>query len=154
MPAGNWTQFRARSSNEETPRVKAIRSLLSVCLGFALFFGIVRGMTVVVGSGPDTSGAYINAPVVNYLVESVSWTVGAALIAGYITARIAGSREFPHAAALGLLMVIASFVSMRQEGISQPGWYQTTVAGCGPIAAMIGAAIRVLGKRQRPIHRA
>ena len=105
-------------------------------------------MTAVVGSGPDTSGAYTNGPVMNYLIDSVSWTVGAALIAGYITAWVAGFRELPHAAALGLLMIIASFVSMRQEGISQPGWYQTTVAGCGPLASMIGAAIRMLTKRR------
>ena len=129
--------------------MKVVRSLLSVCLGFAVFFGIVRGMTLVVGSGPDTSGAYTNGPVMNYLIESLSWTVGAALISGFITAWIAGSREFPHAAALSLLMVIASYVSMRQEGISQPGWYQTSVAGCGPLAAMIGAAIRILAKQRR-----
>jgi hypothetical protein len=134
--------------------VKAVRSLLSICLGFAVFFVIVRVMTAVVGSGPDTSGAYTNGPVMNYLIESLSWTIGAALIAGWITAWMAGSREFPHSAALGLLMVGASFVSMRQEGISQPGWYQTTVAGCGPVAAMIGAAVRMLTKPRRPAERA
>jgi hypothetical protein len=127
--------------------VKAVRSLLSVCLGFAVFFGMVRVMAAVVGSGPDTSGAYTSRPVMNYLIESLSWTIGAALIAGYITARVARSREFPHAAALGLLMVMAGFLSMRQQGITKPGWYQTTVAGCGPIAAMIGAAVRMLTKR-------
>ncbi len=132
--------------------MKAVRSLLSVCVGFAVFFGIVRVMTAVVGSGPDTSGAYTNGPVMNYLIESLIWTVGAALIAGYITAWIAGFREFPHAAALGLLMVFAGFVSMRQEGITKPGWYQTTIAGCGPVAAMIGAAIRMLTKRRPTGH--
>jgi hypothetical protein len=126
--------------------VREARSLLSVFLGFAVFFGIVRMMTAVIGSGPDTSGAYTNGPVMNYLIESVSWTIGAALVAGYLTAWIAGLREFPHAAALGLLMVVASFVSMRREGVSQPGWYETTVAGCGPLAAMIGAAVRMLTK--------
>jgi hypothetical protein len=134
--------------------VKAVRSVLSVCVGLSVFFGIVRVMTVVVGSGPDTSGAYTNGPVMNYLIESLSWTVGAALIAGFITAWISGFREFPHAAALGTMMVMASFVSMRQEGISQPGWYQTTVAGCGPLAAMTGAAIRMLTKRRGPATRA
>ena len=50
---------------------------------------------------------------------------------------------------MGLLMVVVSLVSMRLEGISQPGWYQTTIAGCGPISAMIGAAIRLLTKRRQ-----
>jgi hypothetical protein len=35
---------------------------------------------------------------------------------------------------------------MRQEGVSRPGWYQVTIAGCGPISALIGAAIRLLTK--------
>jgi hypothetical protein len=84
----------------------------------------------------------------SYLVLSVSWTVAVAVIAGYIVARIAGSHEFPHTAALGLLMVVVSIASMRQQGIAQPGWYQTTIAGCGPISAMIGAAIRLLTKQR------
>jgi hypothetical protein len=82
----------------------------------------------------------------NYLLLSISWTVAAAILGGYIAARVAGSHEFPHAAAVGLLMIAVSFVSMRQEGITEPGWYQTTIAGCGPVSAMIGAAIRLLTK--------
>ena len=85
----------------------------------------------------------------NYLLLSVTWTIVAAILGGYVTARLAGSHEFPHAAAMGLLMVGVSFLSMHQEGISQPGWYQTTIAGCGPISAMIGAAIRLLTKRRQ-----
>jgi hypothetical protein len=89
----------------------------------------------------------------NYLLLSVSWTVAAAVVGGYITALLAGAHEFPHVAAVVLLMVIASFLSMRQEGIAQPGWYQTTIAGCGPVSAMIGAAIRLLTKRHQTENR-
>ena len=79
----------------------------------------------------------------------MTWTVAAAVVSGYITARIAGAHEFPHAAAVGLLMIGMSFLSMRQEGASRPGWYQITIAGCGPISAMIGAAIRLLAKSRQ-----
>jgi hypothetical protein len=130
--------------------VRAVRSLAAIFLGFALFFAALRVMTAVVGSGPDTTGAYVNGPVMIYLIESLSWMVGAAAVAGFVTALVAGSHEFPHAAALSLLMVITGLISMRQQGVTQPGWYQTTVAGCGPVAAMIGAAIRMLTKRRRP----
>src|SRR5580700_4773101 len=91
--------------------------------------------------------------VMNFLLLSVTWTVAAAVLAGYTTARIGRTREFPHAAALGLLMVIVSLASMRQEGLGQPGWYQTTIAGCGPISAMIGAAIRLLTKGSQAASR-
>ncbi len=126
--------------------MRIVRSLLAVLCGFVVFFTMVRMMAAFAGNGPDTSGAYVNGPVMHYLVVSLIWTVAGAMLAGYVTARVAGSHEFPHAAALGLLMVLLSFLSMRQQGISQPGWYQTTVAGCGPISAMLGAAVRMLTK--------
>jgi hypothetical protein len=122
--------------------MRIARSLLAVLFGFGFFLAGIRMLAAFTGS-LDAGGA-----VMNYLLLSVSWTVAAAALGGYLTARIAGSHEFPHVAAVGLLMVVASFVSMRQEGIAQPGWYQTTIAGCGPISAMIGAAIRLLTKRQ------
>lgn len=96
----------------------------------------------------DAGGA-----VMNYLLLSLTWSVAGAVIAGYTTARIAGSHEFPHVAALALTMVLISILSMRQEGIAHPGWYQTTIAGCGPIAAMLGAAIRLLTKRNQTENR-
>ena len=120
--------------------MKIVRSIVSVVVGFIVFAVFIRMLNIF------TSLAADGGAVMNFLLLSVAWTVAASVLAGYTTARIAGSREFPHAAALGLLMVIVSLASMRQEGIRQPGWYQTTIAGCGPISAMIGAAIRLLSK--------
>lgn len=115
------------------------RSVLGVLLGFGVFFAIIRMLSAFAGS-------LTNAPPANYLLLSLAWTVVAAVLGGYITARIAGSHEFPHAAAVGLLIIAMGFIAMRQEGASQPSWYQITIAGCGPISAMIGAAIRLLTK--------
>src|SRR5690242_2690216 len=126
MPAGNWRQSKTRSANNSS--VRLARSLLAVGVGFIVFFAIVRALSAFEGS-LEAGGA-----VLNYLVLSISWTVAGAVISGFVAARIAGSHEFPHAAALGLLMVIVSVVSMRLQGIAQPGWYQTTIAGCGPIS--------------------
>jgi hypothetical protein len=92
------------------------------------------------------AGTLTNAAPSNYLLVSLVWTITAAVLGGYITARLAGSHEFPHAAAVGLLIIAMSFISMRAEGASRPDWYQITIAGCGPISAMIGAAIRLLTK--------
>ncbi len=86
------------------------------------------------------------APPSRYLLLSLVWTVVAAMLGGYIAARIAGAHEFPHAAAVGFLMVVMGFLSMRAEGVSRPGWYQIAIAGCGPISAMIGGAIRLLAR--------
>jgi hypothetical protein len=123
--------------------VKAVRSVVAVLVGFGVFLAFVRMLTAFTG-GPEEGGA-----VVNFLLLSLCWSVAGAVLGGYTTARLAAVYEFPHAAALGLLMVLMSFVSMRQEHIAQPGWYQTTIAGCGPISAMIGAAIRLLTKSRQ-----
>jgi len=127
--------------------VRIARSLFAVLLGFGFFLAAVR-MLAAFGGSPDSGPA-----VMNYLLLSVSWTVAAAVLGGYITALLAGAHEFPHVAAVGMMMVVASFASMRQEGIAQPGWYQTTIAGCGPVSAMIGAAIRLLTKRRQTENR-
>jgi len=127
--------------------VKIVRSVGAVVAGFLIFAVLIRMLNVLTGFA-ESGGA-----VMNFLLFSVTWTVAAAVVAGYTAARVAGSREFPHAAALGLLMVILSLVSMRQAGIKQPGWYETTIAGCGPISAMIGAAIRLLTKGRQTANR-
>ncbi len=127
--------------------MRIVRSVGAVVVGFLMFAVFIRLLNVFTGVA-ESGGA-----IMNFLLLSVTWTVAAAVLAGYMTARIAGSREFPHAAALGLLMVIVSLASMRQEGVSQPGWYQTTIAGCGPISAMIGAAIRLLTKGRQTANR-
>jgi hypothetical protein len=108
--------------------VKIVRSMAGIIIGFALFFGIVRFLS---GSG---------------LWRGITTTVAAALLSGYVTALIAGAHEFPHAAAVGMLMIVTGFVAMRQEGATQPGWYEIAIAGCGPISAMLGAAVRLLTK--------
>lgn len=105
-----------------------VRSLIGILLGFGMFFVAVRALS---GNG---------------LLLSVAGTVAAAIVSGYITALIVGAHEFPHVAAVGLLIIGTGFVSMLQEGATKPGWFQITIGGCGPISAMIGAAIRLLTK--------
>lgn len=119
--------------------MRIARGLVGILAGFGVFYAVVRMLSAFAGS-------LNNAAPGNYLLVSLVWTVAAAVLAGYITARIAGAHEFPHAAAVGLLIVGMGFLSMREEGAAQPGWYQITLAGCGPISVMIGAAIRLLTK--------
>ncbi len=103
-----------------------LRGVLGVILAFALFLGVIRLV-------PPTG-----------LILTVSCTIGAALASGYLAALIAGSHEFPCAATVGFLMIVASFISMRQAGARQPGPYELTIAGCGPVSALLGAAVRLL----------
>jgi hypothetical protein len=122
--------------------VKIARGILAVLAGFVVTLGLIRVFSA--WSGPVEN----YATSMNYFLVSLTSTVLAAVVGGYVTALVAGSHEFPHAAGVGLLMIAMSIVSMRQEGASRPGWYETSVAGCGPLSAMIGAALRLLTKRR------
>jgi hypothetical protein len=121
-----------------------LRSLSAVLAGFVVFALVVGILTPVVarafGAGDFQS---FSLPV---LIVTIGYCVVAAVAGGYLTAWIAGRRELPHAAGLGLLMIATGVVSMRQHGAVRPGWYESTIAGCGPVAAFFGAAIRRLTK--------
>jgi len=105
--------------------MKIARGVAGVLIGFGIFLAIVHML----------SGS---------LFLTIAGTIAAAMLGGYIAARIAGAHEFPYAAAVGMLMIGMSVLSMREEGASRPGWYQIAIAGCGPISALLGAAIRLL----------
>ena len=122
--------------------MKIARGILAVLAGFVVTLGLIRAFSA--WSGPVEN----YATSMNYFLVSLTSTVLAAVIGGYITALIAGSHEFPQSAGLGFLMIAMSIVSMRQAGAVRPGWYETSVAGCGPLSAMIGAALRLLTKRR------
>lgn len=118
--------------------MKVARGVIGVFAGYGLMMLILRFF----GPGPEGTG-------MNYFLVSAAWTVCAAMLAGFTTAWIAGERELPYASALGLIMIAASLAAMHRQGASRPGWYETSIAGCGPIAALFGAAVRMLIKVRR-----
>jgi hypothetical protein len=122
--------------------VRIARGILAAPVGFVFTLGLIRALSA--WAGPVEN----YATSMNYFLVSLTSTVLAAVIGGYITALIAGAHEFPQAAGLGFLMIAMSVISMKQEGALRPGWYETSVAGCGPLSAMIGAALRLLTKRR------
>ena len=119
--------------------MKVLRSAAGIVLGFLTFAGMVQML-------PKFAAGLASESESTYLFVNLAWTVVAAILAGYIAARLADRHEFPHAAAVGLLIVGLAVASMRAEGAPRPGWYHITLAGCGPISVMIGAAIRLLTK--------
>ena len=112
-----------------------LRGVLGVVAGYIILALILHYF----GPGPIGSG-------MDYFLASTAWTIGAALLAGFIAAWIAGQREISTASALSLVIIAASVVSMVRQGATRPGWYETSIAGIGPIAAILGAAVRMLIK--------
>ena len=116
--------------------MRAARSLGAVLAGFAVFAGVVWVFT------PLVSRAFS----MGVLLGTLAYCVTAAVAAGYVAGWLAGTRELPHAAGVGLLMIALSVWLMQRAGAVRPGWYEATIAGCGPVAAFFGAALRRLTK--------
>jgi hypothetical protein len=120
------------------------RSLAAIASGFgvtALTVGLLTPVTM--RAFGVTGRESLN---MGYFAVHLGYTVLATLAGGYVAALVARSHEMPHAAAIGMLLIFMSFLSMREHAQSRPDWYELTVAGCGPIAAMVGAALRMLTK--------
>jgi hypothetical protein len=124
--------------------VTALRGICGVIAGFVLAIAVIAACerTAIITFNVRTIGA-------GYMLASAAWTVLGALAGGFMAAWIASSRELPWSAGVGFLLVLLSVVAMRRQGTTQPGWYETAVAGCGPISALIGGAIRLLTKPRR-----
>lgn len=116
--------------------MRMARSLGAVLAGFAVFAGVVGIFT------PLVSRAFS----IGVLLATLAYCVAAAVAAGYVAGWVAGSRELPHAAGVGLLMIALTVWVMWRAGEVRPGWYEATIAGCGPVAAFFGAALRRLSK--------
>jgi hypothetical protein len=115
--------------------VKIVRSLAAVAVGYAVMAAIIRYFAPAPSEG------------MNYFLLSATCIAAASMFGGFATALIADGHEFAHAAGLGFIMVAMSIVSMRRAGEATPGWYETSIAACGPMAALLGAALRLLFKR-------
>ena len=122
--------------------MKIVRSILSIVAGFVLILALLRLWPLV--TGPDIPGESQG-----FGFPLLFWTIGASVAGGYAAALLAGTREYAHAATVGFLLVMASFVSMHQQALARPSWYEITVGGIGPISAMIGCALRILTKQKR-----
>ena len=126
----------------------AFRGICGLIAGFVLAIIVIAACerTAIIAFNVRSIG-------VGYMMASVGWTILAGVAGGFVAAWIAGSRELPWSAGIGFLLVLLSVIAMRHEGAAQPGWYETAVAGCGPISALIGGAIRLLTKPRRPASR-
>ncbi len=117
--------------------MKWVRSLLAVAVGYAATAGIIHYLAPASGEGME------------YFLATAAWVAGAALVGGFVTALISDGHELAHAGGLGFLLIATSVAAMRHSGEARPGWYETSIAACGPMAALLGAAIWLLVKPRR-----
>ena len=127
--------------------MRILRSLLAVLSGSAVLAMVLGFATPAAMRAFDVSE--VRTFQMGFFLTNLAYTLVAALAAGYVCGRIARTHEVAHAAAIGLAAIVASFLTMRQQGAAQPGAYEMTMAGCAPISAMVGAALAMM-RRLRP----
>lgn len=128
-----------------------IQSIISVVAGFVVMAGVVIAGTAAAtelivpgglfdaatGSPSDLPPTYFAA---NLMVSAV-----AALLGGWITARMAPSREMVHVFALAILVILMSLpglIGYDEVQASQPGWYRIFLPLLGVSGAILGGWLR------------
>jgi len=127
-----------------------IRSIIAVLGGIGLFALVTETLeftlvTAAAGGSINDMAAYFaarNRPVI--LAAKLLYNTLAAILAGYMTAKIAGRRELLHAAVVAVVQTIAlvwGFTAGEYASFT-PGWTRVVlVLTTGP-AMVLGASIR------------
>jgi len=129
----------------------SIRSIIAVLGGMGLFALVTETLeftlvTAAAGGSISDMAAYFsvrNRPVI--LAAKVLYNTLAAILAGYMTAKIAGRRELLHAAVVAVVQTIAlvwGFTAGEEYTSFTPVWMRVAlVLTTGP-AMVLGASIR------------
>ncbi len=125
--------------------VVAVRSVAAVLAGLGTAGAIVFVATWVAlalmleppreGTPPLTTPAYITV--------NIAYSVIAAALAGYVTARIARRRLMMHARILAFLLLLPVLTTGGQPAPGQPAWYPWIIGLLGALGALAGGHIRL-----------
>lgn len=117
-----------------------LKSVLAVLAGLATAIIMVMLLTlaaVFVFFGGDMTAD----PTPPYLAVNIAYSFGAAVLGGWVTARLAPAREFTHAVAAAVVIFLLSFAGTGAEAEANsavPGWYGTALAALGPTGMVLG----------------
>jgi hypothetical protein len=117
--------------------MKTLRSVLGVVLG--LLVGIAAGVGVSVwlfgGESDGGSGPWLAAVLVFALAQ---------ILAGFLTATIAGRRRLVHAGIVAGLFALSTVAAIIRRFEIEPGWYWATVVCVGAVAILLGGYLATM----------
>jgi len=117
---------------------QALRSVLAIIGGFASMAVIVMVCTVVSMKALNLKSGQ---PTPVYLGINVAYSLLAALLGGFIAAKIAGKSPLAHGIALAALMLVLSALSFKTSAGGQPFAYRIFLVIGPPLAAIAGAEL-------------
>ncbi len=80
-------------------------------------------------------------PTPGYLAINLVYSYAAAVLGGWVAAKVAGYRLLEHGIALGLLMLIGGLLFLIHPPEGQPLWYGWVLTLASPPLAVLGAAL-------------
>jgi len=122
--------------------------MLTVLKGIgAVLAGLMTGMVVVMALTYLAAlflfeGDLAAPPTRPYLMLNISYSFGAATLAGWVAGRLAGSRPFMHATGVAVLMLMLSSGGGSSPGVGVPGWYNPALTILMPVGALVGGWLR------------
>ena len=127
--------------------VRIVRSVGSVVAGLGAATVVVVVMTwvaVVLMFGGDMTAD----PTTPYLAINLAYSFGAAVLGGWVAARIAAHRPFLHAGIVAAVMlVLAVLGDGGPPDAGVPAWYGPGVGTLGAAGALVGGWLRVRSLR-------
>lgn len=124
-----------------------VKSAGAVVAGFAsatVTVLVLTWITVLAFFGGDMTAE----PAPPYLAVNLSYSFAAAVLAGWLAARLAPRKPFSHAVAVAVLVFLLSLggSGAEAEGASQvPSWYGTVLTTVMPVGALLGGWLRTRG---------
>ena len=117
---------------------RALRSILAVFAGLIACVATVIACTLIAVHAMHLK---TGNPAPGYLTLNVVYSLAAALLGGWLAARIAGFKPLHHGLALAMILALFSLLSLVKPSAAQPYNYQLLMAVLPPFAVLAGAAI-------------
>ena len=120
-----------------------MRSVLAVLTGFAAMVGIVIVATVLAaGMLAEPSRAGPATATTAWLAVNIAYSLAAAMLGGWLAARLAPRAPFAHASALGALALAMALPAVfRGASPGQPVWYPWVMTAIALAGILAGGAV-------------
>jgi len=117
---------------------KAFRSVLAVLAGYLAMAAVIIALTLLCVRLLHLQSGHPTGP---YLVLSLALSFAAAVLGGWVAAKVAGYRPLEHGVALGALILVLGVLFLIHPAPGQPLWHQWLLTLGSPFLAVWGASL-------------
>jgi hypothetical protein len=122
-----------------------------VAMALAVILGILAATAALVPGGltpANLEGVASEPPSATFLAADLLIGLVAAILGGWLTARLAPSTPLRHVGALGIVMVLVAIPTAIGKSAApngQPAWYCAVVVTIGLVGILLGAWLQMRG---------